>query len=65
MYESDLKQHKKEQNNLKMMIWDEYVGHDFIITKTTGYPKIAKTIENRMRRILKLPEIDRTLLPTH
>ncbi|MED1562046.1 site-specific integrase [Alkalihalobacillus alcalophilus] len=60
---NDLKQHKKEQNKLKMMIRDEYVDQDFVIAKSSGYPENVKVIENRMKRILKLAEIDRHLTP--
>ncbi len=58
-----LNQHKKAQNKFRMAVRDEYIDKDFIIAKSLGYPEIAKTVENHIKRIIKLAKIDRHLTP--
>lgn len=44
-----------------------YHDGDFVITKTdpinAGYPEIIKTLENRMRRLLKIANLNTGLTP--
>lgn len=51
-----LKKHKETQDKIKKQLGDSYYDVDFIFAKTTknpGYPIIIKTVENRMKRLLK------------
>jgi integrase len=48
---NSLRQHKKEQNLLKMYHRDEYVDNNFIFTKPSGHPMLQKTINWRMTRL--------------
>jgi integrase len=62
----ELKKYRFEQNKLKMLFRDVYYDHDFVFAKVEnnpGYPEFIKTIENRMRRLLKLSGLDETLTP--
>jgi integrase len=63
----ELKKHKARQNAVKMEFRRTYHKGDFVIAKTdilvAGYPEFIKTIENRMRRLLKLAELNEKLTP--
>lgn len=64
--QSILEQHKAIQNKIKMRYRDTYHDKDFVIAKmekTRGYPEYIKTIENRMRRLLKYAGLDAELTP--
>lgn len=61
-----LHRHKHEQNQFKMENRIEYHDADFVIIKHKkypGYPEIIKTIENRMRRLLKIANLNSDLTP--
>lgn len=62
-----LKIHKSFQNKLIMRYRDKYHNKDFIFThiddESSGYPFYIKKIENRMRRLLKLAELNINLTP--
>jgi len=52
----ELKKLRTQQNKLKMQYRDLYYDQDFVFAKQgeyMGYPDFIKTIENRMRRLLK------------
>ncbi len=58
--------YKVTQNIVRMRYRDTYHDEDFVIAKTEkyyGYPEIVKTIENRMRRLLKLAGLNSDLTP--
>ncbi|OMD42579.1 tyrosine-type recombinase/integrase [Paenibacillus odorifer] len=63
----ELKKHKTKQNAIKMEYRNIYHDGDFIFAKTdalnVGYPEFIKTIENRMRRLLKLAGLNEKLTP--
>jgi integrase len=61
-----LEQHKAVQNKIRMRHRDTYHDKGFVIAKmekTRGYPEYIKTIENRMRRLLKYAGLDTELTP--
>jgi integrase len=61
-----LKQHKQAQEKVKERFSDTYHDEDFIFAKTErypGYPIFIKTIQNRMKRILKLAGLNEELTP--
>lgn len=58
-----LKKHEVKQKELKMANRQEFYDKDFVITKTSGYPEMVKTVDNRIRRLLKLAEIKKELTP--
>ncbi|WP_238652331.1 site-specific integrase [Paenibacillus piscarius] len=63
----ELKKHRAKQNAIKMEYRKIYHDGDFIFAKTdalnVGYPEFIKTIENRMRRLLKLAGLNEKLTP--
>lgn len=63
----ELKKHKAKQNEIKMEYRKTYHEGDFVIAKTdvlnAGYPECLKTIGNRMRRLLKLANLNESLTP--
>lgn len=62
----ELERLKSRQNELKMLNRNTYYDRDFIFAKTEkdmGYPEFIKTIQNRMRRLLKLAGLNETLTP--
>lgn len=62
----ELKKHKAKQNIVLMQNRDIYYNKDFIFTKEKeylGYPELVKTIENRMRRLLRLAGLNTDLSP--
>jgi integrase len=61
-----LKKYRSHLNIMKMKFRKIYYDKDFIFTKETqyfGYPEIPKTINNRMRRLLKLAGLNESLTP--
>ncbi len=64
---SELKHHKSFQNSISMRYRDKYHKEDFIFAhvdgKTPGYPLYIKKIENRMKRLLKLADLNPKLTP--
>lgn len=64
----ELKKHRAKQNELKMLYRKTYHDQDFVIAKqdvlSAGYPEFIKTIENRMKRLLKLAGLNQSLTPT-
>lgn len=62
----ELEKLKSRQNELKMLHRDVYYDNDFVFAKTEkdmGYPEFIKTIQNRMRRLLKLSGLNESLTP--
>ena len=62
----ELKKHKAKQNIVKMENRSAWHDKDFAFTKEVkylGYPEIIKTIEYRMRRLLKLAGLNTELTP--
>lgn len=63
----ELKQHRKKQKEIMMKYRSTYHDKGFVIAKTdalnAGYPEFIKTIENRMRRLLKLAGLNEKLTP--
>lgn len=59
--------HKAEQNKVRMRLRNHYYDKDFVFAKMDGkypgYPELIKTIENRMRRLLKLSGLNEELTP--
>lgn len=64
---NELKDYKKEQNKIHMRYRKRYYNKDFVFAQTDdknpGYPTYIKLIENRMKRLLKLSELNITLTP--
>lgn len=64
---NELKEYKKDQNNIHMRYRNKYYDKDFVFaqmdSKNPGYPMYIKLIENRMKRILKLSNINNNLTP--
>jgi integrase len=65
-----LEKHKAEQNEVHMKYRKTYHNQDFVFAKMDenksdylGYPELIKTVENRMRRLLKLAELNQELTP--
>jgi integrase len=63
-----LQRHKIRQNEIKLQISQEYYDEDFVFARMNapyfGYPHFIKTIENRMRAVLKrVPSITKHLTP--
>jgi len=62
----ELKKLKARQNLVKMENRPTYYEKDFVFTKENvylGYPELIKTIENRMRRLLKIAGLNANLTP--
>lgn len=63
----ELQKHRKKQKAIVMEYRTTYHDGDFVIAKTdalnAGYPEFIKTIENRMRRLLKLAGLNEKLTP--
>lgn len=63
----ELKNHRKRQKEVMMEYRTSYHTADFVIAKSdalnAGYPEFIKTIENRMRRLLKLAGLNVKLTP--
>lgn len=61
-----LRKHLHYQNEMKMFLRDSYNDQGFVfasIENNPGYPMHRKTIENRMRRLLKLAGLNDELTP--
>lgn len=61
-----LKRHKESQERVKRRIGNSYYDKDFIFAKTIrypGYPIFIKTVENRMKRLLKIAGLNQELTP--
>lgn len=61
-----LKDLKASQEKVKKRLGEEYVDQNFVFAKTErhpGYPLVIKTVENRMKRLLKLAELNKSLTP--
>ncbi|MCW2277773.1 tyrosine-type recombinase/integrase [Heliophilum fasciatum] len=63
----ELARHKTQQNTLKMKYRDTYYDKNFVFAKSgdnhRGYPELVKTIEIRMKRLLKLAGLNEKLTP--
>ncbi|WP_339820491.1 tyrosine-type recombinase/integrase [Paenibacillus sp. FSL R7-0216] len=63
----ELQKHRKKQKEIMMEYRTTYHDGDFVIAKTdalnAGYPEFIKTIENRMRRLLKISGLNEKLTP--
>jgi integrase len=63
---SRLRKHLTFQNEMKMLLRDTYHDEGFVFAKyekDPGYPIFVKTVENRMKRILKLAGLNTELTP--
>ncbi|WP_438824733.1 tyrosine-type recombinase/integrase [Bacillus sp. JJ1474] len=62
-----LEKHRAEQNKVRMRLRKQYHDEDFVFSKmdetNPGYPELIKTIENRMKRLLKLAGLNKELTP--
>jgi integrase len=62
-----LEKHQAAQNKVHMKNRKKYHDEDFVFAKmdetNPGYPEIIKTIENRMKRLLKLTGLNQELTP--
>ncbi|MEN2768063.1 tyrosine-type recombinase/integrase [Ornithinibacillus xuwenensis] len=61
-----LKRHKETQEKVKRRIGNTYYNKDFIFAnscKYPGYPILIKTVENRMKRLLKIAKLNQELTP--
>lgn len=62
----ELKKHKITQKKVIKRLGDAYYNEDFIFGKTerqVGYPMLIKTVANRMKRLLKIAELNQELTP--
>ncbi|SFF88974.1 Site-specific recombinase XerD [Halobacillus alkaliphilus] len=63
---SEFKKHLTHQNEIKMSLGDHYNDFGFVFAKeinNPGYPDFIKTIENRMKRLLKLSGLEKKVTP--
>lgn len=64
---SELQEHKKLQNKIRMHYRNVYHDQDFIFGKIKGkylgYPEFIKTIGNRMARLIQIAELNEELTP--
>lgn len=61
-----LKEHKNVQNQVIEQLGDSYYNKDFIFAKMErqqGYPIVIKTVQNRMKRLLRLANLNQELTP--
>ncbi len=61
-----LKEHKKAQHQVIKQLGNAYYNKDFIFAKMErqhGYPIIIKTVQNRMKRLLHLSNLNQELTP--
>ncbi|WP_130068203.1 tyrosine-type recombinase/integrase [Bacillus albus] len=58
-----LKKHNLGQKQTKLMLGDNYIDSGFIITKISGEAEFVKTIQNRLKRLLKLTKINKKITP--
>jgi integrase len=62
-----LEKHRAAQNKVRMRLRKQYHDEDFVFAKmdekNPGYPELIKTIENRMKRLLKLAGLNQELTP--
>jgi integrase len=61
-----LKKHKEEQEKVTARLWDSYNNKGFIFTNVKchhGLPILTKLVENRMKRLLKLANLNTKLSP--
>ncbi|MBM7663302.1 integrase [Bacillus mesophilus] len=61
-----LKKHKEVQDHIIKQLGNEYHNKNFIFTKMErqyGYPIVIKTIQNRMKRLLTIAELNTNLTP--
>ena len=61
-----LKEHKDVQNQFIEQLGDAYYNKDFIFAKMQrqhGYPIVIKTIQDRMKRLLKIADLNIELTP--
>lgn len=61
-----LDEHRSLQKKVRMRYRDTYHDEDFVFAKMDnypGYPEIIKTIQNRMRRLLKIADLNPDLTP--
>ncbi|TYS83524.1 tyrosine-type recombinase/integrase [Rossellomorea aquimaris] len=61
-----LKKHQEVQLEVIKRLGKDYYDKDFIFTKTErqfGYPIVIKTVQNRMRRLLTIAELNTCLTP--
>lgn len=60
------KEHKTIQNQVIIQLGDAYYNKDFIFAKIErqhGYPIVIKTVQNRMKRLLRLANLNQELTP--
>lgn len=61
-----LKEHKRVQRQVIEQLGDFYYKKDFIFAKMErqqGYPIVIKTVQNRMKRLLHLANLNQELTP--
>lgn len=58
-----LKEHRKEQITLKMKQRLIYNDQSFIFAENTGHPRVFKQIGNRLKRLMKLVNLDKHITP--
>lgn len=61
-----LKRHRESQEKMSQSFGDSYYGKGFVFTKKDhhpGYPIFIQTVRNRMRRLLKLSNLNEELSP--
>ena len=61
-----LKEHKEVQNQIIKQLGDDYYNKDFIFAKMErqhGYPIVIKTLQNRMKRLLHIANLNQELTP--
>ena len=63
---NELKKYCIQQREVKVALGDQYHDLGFVFAKelnNPGYPDFIKTVENRMRRLLKLSGIHKHVTP--
>ncbi|MCM3180942.1 site-specific integrase [Cytobacillus horneckiae] len=62
-----LKKHKLKQKEVKLQVGNDFYDKDFVFGRFNapyyGYPHFIKTIENRMRSLLKKTSINKKITP--
>ncbi|MED2763452.1 site-specific integrase [Bacillus thuringiensis] len=58
-----LKKHNLNQKQTKLMLGNTYFDSGFVVTKLNGEAEFVKTIQNRLKRLLKITSIDKKITP--
>ncbi|WP_066057299.1 site-specific integrase [Robertmurraya korlensis] len=58
-----LKRHEIKQKETKLKIGNFYVDNNFIFSRNDGHPQLRKVVETRLKRLLKMANINKNITP--